>query len=168
MIVRPATDFDVHIVCRHMRALNAEEAVAVRGHANRAQLARETNGLASLALFRDALCLDAEVVAIVAAYSMQCGMAAVQMIATEKWPLIRLAAYRHMRRLVRSFPARGIRYAATDVLDRGFADRRWLRRLGFMDEGPPEKSVQRVAWRAVDEAFPGLGSVDQPREVSHV
>lgn len=169
MIIRPAEDFDVYVVCRNLRAVNAEEAEIIRGQLDRPRMARDINGLKQFAVFRDALCLDArpapglppgEVVAIVAAYSIQRGMAAVHLIATEKWPAIAMPAYRHLRRLVASFPARGIRYAATDVLDRGFADRKWLRRLGFMDEGPPERRVQRVCWRAVDAAFPGLGSVE--------
>lgn len=162
MIIRPAEDFDVYVVCRNLRAISVEEAVIIRGQLDRPRMARDINKLKEFAVFRDALCLDAgEVVAIVAAYSIQHGMAAVHLIATEKWPAIARAAYRHLRGLVRSFPARGLRYAATDVLDRGFADRRWLRRLGFMDEGAPEKGVQRVAWRAVDAAFPGLGLADQ-------
>jgi hypothetical protein len=162
MIVRPAVDYDVYCVCYKLRAISVEEAEVIRGQLDRPRMARDINNLKPFAVFRDALCLDTgEVVAIVAAYSIQHGMAAVHMIATEKWAAIAPAAYRHIRRLVRSFPALGIRYAGTDVLDRGFADRRWLRRLGFMDEGPPVKSVQRVAWRAVDAAFPGLGLPDQ-------
>jgi hypothetical protein len=196
MIVRPASDFDYAYVCRHLRDINAEETFAVRGHIDRARLAREFNAFASIAAFRTALCEDASppaagtlapqaectaisgrAIAVMAAYRAGGDLAAVHLIATDAWPLIALAAYRFMHKVVvrEWFPAHGIRRAQTDVLVRGPGDRAWLHALGFADDGPPAalglhgEMFQRVTWRAVDAAPVGLASAPlQQGQTAHV
>lgn len=172
MIIRAACDFDYAHVCRNLRRQNAEEADALREHRDRARLAREFNALAAIAHFRIAYTAgepaaarrpgfapQGVAIALLAAYRAADGDAAMHLIATDAWPQIGRAAFRHMRRVVipRWFPLFGIRHAVTDVRDAGFAARKWLRALGFADDGPPRplgrdgEMFQRVIWSAPHE-----------------
>jgi hypothetical protein len=189
MIVRHASDFDYAYVCKKLRAENREECAAIRGHDDPARLAREFNAFADIAAFRAAFCEDAaprgegrapasgEPIALLAAFRAGGGLAAMHLIATPAWPQISRAAYRFMRKVVvpRWFAFHKITCAQTDVLDRGAADRAWLGRLGFADDGPPAalgrngEIFQRVTWRVVDAAGPGLASaMPQQGHATHV
>jgi hypothetical protein len=176
MIVRPASNFDYAYVCRHMREKSWREASAIRGEISRGRMAREYNDLAEIAYFRIACCADAGpigegrtpasgmAIALFSAYRTGADFAAVHFIATERWPAIGALAYRYLRKNVFAllFPTHGIRRAQTDVMDTGLADRAWLHRIGFVDDGPPAalgrngEMFQRVTWRAVDAPAVGL------------
>ena len=154
------------LVCRGMRAANAAETAAMRGEVDPTRYASELNAhYARIGQFRYAFCDDRRaLIALLAVYfERHC---AVQLIATEAWPQIAHAAYRYLRKVVvgKAFALYGVETATTDVLDRGSADRKWLRALGFADDGPPRplgrkgELFQRVVWRAIDARPPNLVS----------
>jgi hypothetical protein len=181
MIIRRASDLDVLLVCRSLRALNREECEALRGPTAPDALAREFNTLfAAIGNFRHVFLGENRApVAVLALFNIpgmpgDCG---IHLIATEQWPSIAFVAYRFMRASVVPifFPLNGVRSVATDVLDRGVAARKWLHRSGFDDEGPPRplgrhgEMFQRVRWRAVDAPGADLGSASlQQGRTAHV
>ena len=122
-IVLSATAADIMHVCRHLRAADRAEAAETRwpgldGGFDAEALAAELIALRPYALMLDAVFPmvgayhDGEPVALIGAYERWPGTASVALLATEDWPLVARAVYRHaLRRAGPALRAHGLRAA---------------------------------------------------------
>lgn len=138
MIARPATPDDLRHVCRNMRAHNARELLATQFHDYPDLLADEVLSRDHLRIALSALLADDGVpTAFVGVWLLSPGVAGVQLVATDGWPLIARAATRYLRRRFMPAALAGVRRAECWVMRGGAFEERWLALLGFQPESVP-------------------------------
>ncbi|MBS7703184.1 hypothetical protein [Chelatococcus asaccharovorans] len=137
MFIRPATVADIEHICRNLRPIDRHEVMAVRFNDDPDALVDDILMLGPRKLGLFALA-DAgrEPVALVGAHLMTPTTAAASMIATARWNAIARPAHRWVRRVfMPAVLAPHVARAECRVWDGNTVARRWLRRLGFAEEG---------------------------------
>lgn len=127
---------DVETVVRAMRPADRREVMAVRFSDRVEDLVDDLTRALPHAIRCFVLGRDGAPVAIVGAWLTSPGVATVLMIATDDWPAIAGPATRWVRKV--AIPAvlgRTVRRAECKCWSEHAVSRRWLKRLGFVEEG---------------------------------
>lgn len=163
MIVREATPEDIFWVVHRMRVPDAAEQFASRfiddSRQGREQLAGELIQAAPIAIKHYALCADdGTAIALVGAFLHAPGVAAINQVATDRWPEIALSATKFYRRqFIPHVLAPNVRLAECLIAANNETTLRWFDSLGFTVVSvalPYGKNGERfvlTAWLAGDD-----------------
>jgi hypothetical protein len=137
--IREASADDIRAVVMAMRAVDAEEQLAVGFDPSREELAERLVLAGEMAIKQFALLTDdGEPAGLVSAFLTAPRVAAVHQVATDRWPEIGAAAFRfYRRRFIPRVLAPNVALAEAKLLDTHILARRWLGRLGFTENGGP-------------------------------
>lgn len=137
MIVRlnPSIE-DIKHVCLNMRDINAREIFALSWHEDRGMVADQIILLGKRTILRAVYCTnDGEPACLIAGYLSSPGVASIQMIATDLWPIIAGEAYLELKgNAIPNVLAPTVRRAQCQILATN-GSRKWVERLGFAEEG---------------------------------
>jgi hypothetical protein len=137
MIVRFASPADVEAICSRLRPSDLQEVMALRLEADiGAFTAQLVMGLQSAVLRITLAGDDGEAIAFVGLWLHGPGVGSANLIATDRWDEIAAPAHRFCKRVVigRVAPS-AFRRLECRTLASHAASRKWLRRLGFVEEG---------------------------------
>lgn len=137
MIVRDATALDIETVVTDMRAADAREVYAGRFTDDPAALIADLAAARRYAIVFLALCAgEFDPIALIGAHLRAPGVAAVTMIATDRWAEIAWPATRYViRTAIPVFLAPNVHRAQCEAWEGNDVSRAWLETLGFEAEG---------------------------------
>lgn len=137
MIVLPASEADVHFVVTFMREADRREVYAGRWTDEPADLVADIELSRPMMIRLEALCADdAEPVALLGVWLKSPGVGTGLMLATDRWGEIARAAHRHvLRRFLPLVCAPNLHRLECQAHVEHAVSRRWLARLGFVEEG---------------------------------
>lgn len=137
MIVRFASPADIEAICSSLRPSDRQEVLALRLETDLDAFAAQlVLGLQSAVLRITLAGDDGAAIAFVCLWLHGPGVGSANLIATERWDEISAPAHRFCKRVVigRVAPS-AFRRLECRTLARHAASRKWLRRLGFVEEG---------------------------------